>query len=166
MSSGADHTTALLELEQKSEDAKAGIESRWSTATEELRGKHAGEVAGLQGEIAGHERDLAASRERIQALASDLENARRRGSELDGAVAQLQEAVAARDGSLRELGGELSAVKEQNAGYREQVVSAYSKIKSDEQLADKARKAMAVALTLLDEQLRTANGAGSHEETP
>ena len=76
------------------------------------------------------------------------------------------QAVAARDGSLRELGGELSAVKEQNAGYREQVVSAYSKIKSDEQLADKARKAMAVALTLLDEQLRTANGAGSHEETP
>ncbi len=162
----ADHTTALLELEQKSEDEKAGIESRWSTATEELRGKHAGEVAALQGEIAGHERDLAASRERIQALASDLENARRRGSELDAAVAQLQEAVAARDGSLRELGSELSAVKEQNAGYREQVVSAYSKIKSDEQLADKARKAMAVALTLLDEQLRTANGAGSHEETP
>ena len=45
-----------------------------------------------------------------------------------------------------------AARDENDAGFQEQVLKAFSKIKSDAALAEKARKALAIAAALLEEQ--------------
>ncbi len=43
-------------------------------------------------------------------------------------------------------------LEHENASYQEQVLRAYQKIKADEAMVARAKKAMAIALTVLDDQ--------------
>ncbi len=61
-------------------------------------------------------------------------------------------AIAERDQRISELRGELAGLEQENASYQEQVLRAYQKIKTDEAMVARARKAMAIALTVLDDQ--------------
>ena len=61
-------------------------------------------------------------------------------------------AIAERDQRIAELRHEIEALEQENANYQEQVLRAYQKIKSDEAMVARARKAMAIALTVLDDQ--------------
>ena len=47
--------------------------------------------------------------------------------------------------------GELDAIEAENTGYQEQVLQASQKIKTDEAMVARAKKAMAIALTALDQ---------------
>ena len=60
-------------------------------------------------------------------------------------------AIAERDQRLTELRAELDELEQQNAAYQEQVLKAYQKIKADEAMVARAKKAMAIALTVLDD---------------
>jgi chromosome segregation ATPase len=60
-------------------------------------------------------------------------------------------AIAERDQRIAELRKEIGALEQENTSYQDQVLRAYQKIKSDEAMVAKARKAMAIALTVLDE---------------
>jgi len=62
-------------------------------------------------------------------------------------------AIAERDQRLEELRREIHTLEQENAGYQEQVLRAYQKIKSDEALVARAKKAVAIALTALDEPI-------------
>jgi chromosome segregation ATPase len=60
-------------------------------------------------------------------------------------------AIAERDQRLSELRKEIDGLETENASYQDQVLRAYQKIKSDEAMVARAKKAMAIALTVLDE---------------
>ena len=53
---------------------------------------------------------------------------------------------------IAELRAEIAALEQENASYQEQVLRAYQKIKTDEAMVARAKKAMAIALTVLDDQ--------------
>jgi CheY-like chemotaxis protein/chaperonin cofactor prefoldin len=93
---------------------------------------------------------------RAESLEGELEELRgelvvARG-ELDGARAEVEKRTA----DLRKRVAELEA---QNAKNEERVLKAYQKIKGDEKVREKARKAVAIALQLLDDA-----GAGESAE--
>jgi hypothetical protein len=45
----------------------------------------------------------------------------------------------------------VSELEQESAGYQDQILKAYQRIKSDESIVSRAKKALAIALTLLDE---------------
>jgi hypothetical protein len=89
--------------------------------------------------------------------------------EADGARGEIEK----RTGDLKKRVADLEAA---NAKNEERVVKAYQKIKADEKVRDKVRKALAIAAQLLDEGLpvespadkerRAAAAAGVREERP
>ena len=60
-------------------------------------------------------------------------------------------AIAERDARISELRKEIEGIETENASYQDQVLRAYQKIKSDEAMVARAKKAMAIALTVLDD---------------
>jgi hypothetical protein len=66
-----------------------------------------------------------------------------------------------RDRKIANLKQDIAELEQQNAAYQEQVLQAYQKIKGDEATVSKAKKAVAIALTLLDEQIGALDDAGS-----
>ena len=110
------------------------------------------EVDAIEQEKQELERGLSSARERHRQLEAELAAARQ-------ATEQQAAAVAERDQRIAQLKGELDGLEQENAGYQEQVLKAYQKIKADEATVARAKKAMAIALTLLDEEK-------SSEKTP
>ena len=53
-----------------------------------------------------------------------------------------------------------------NAKHEERVVKAYQKIKSDEKIREKTRKALAIALQLLDERIAGAPAKDPADPAP
>jgi chromosome segregation ATPase len=91
------------------------------------------------------------SRESVRRLEQELATARRTIGEREADVRAHTAALAERDQRLTELRAELDELEQQNAAYQEQVLKAYQKIKADETMVARAKKAMAIALTVLDD---------------
>jgi chromosome segregation ATPase len=103
-------------------------------------------------------------------LRAGLASARDRHKELDVKIALLQQQVATLQESQRtaataaaehsqrveQLRSEIVTLESENTGYQEQVLKAYQKIKNDEALVARAKKAMAIALTVLDDTNKPA----------
>ena len=60
--------------------------------------------------------------------------------------------MADRDQRIGELRGELETLEGESAAYQEQVLKAYQKIKHEEARVARAKKAVAIALTVLDDE--------------
>ncbi|HVV82345.1 MAG TPA: hypothetical protein VHE35_04670, partial [Kofleriaceae bacterium] len=73
-------------------------------------------------------------------------------AERDRALVEHQAAIKQRDEHLAEAAAQLDELERENATYQEQVLKAHQKIKADEALVARAKKALAIALTSLDEQ--------------
>ncbi|MBC7977616.1 MAG: response regulator, partial [Myxococcales bacterium] len=91
------------------------------------------------------------ARQNVRRLEAELVATRTAISERDQALTEHQTAIAARDQRLAELGTQLDELEGENATYQEQVLKAYQKIKSDEAVVARAKKALAIALTALDD---------------
>ena len=109
-------------------------------------------VAKLQEEVASLQRAIAGARESQKLLESQLVERGTTIAARDQKITGLEGDVTARDGNIAALKAEIGELEGQNAQFQEQVLRAYQKIKSDEAIVAKAKKAMAIALTLLDEQ--------------
>jgi hypothetical protein len=83
------------------------------------------------------------------------------GEELNQKLGASQDDVAKRDQTIGEQKGQIEELERQNAEFQEQVLKAFTKIRNDGRLAEKARKALAVAAALLEEQLVTPAEVGS-----
>ena len=81
-------------------------------------------------------------------LASAVQTIADRNAELRSHAA----AIAERDQRIGDLRKEIASLEQENANYQEQVLRAYQKIKTDEAMVSRAKKAMAIALTVLDDQ--------------
>lgn len=137
-------------------DAEHGKAIAAQTAEHERQRKEAhAEHARLVAELTT-ERD-----ELWRGLSSARDGAKRSEAELASAVQTIADrnaelrahaaAIAERDQRLADLRRELEAVETENASYQEQVLRAYQKIKTDEAMVARAKKAMAIALTVLDD---------------
>lgn len=126
-----------------------------------------GEVDGLRAQVAQQDADLQAAREEAEGLRSQVEAAQ---VELEGLRAQLEQtqadlanqnaqAAAEADG-LRARITELEQAAVRN---EERVTKLYARIKGDEKLREKTKKALAIAQQLLDEP-GTSVGDDADEE--
>ena len=108
-------------------------------------------------------RELSAERDELtRGLSSARETIRRLEGELAAAVQTIADrnadlrahvaAIAERDRRIGERDQEIQTLEQENASYQEQVLLAYQRIKSDEAMVARAKKAMAIALTVLDDE--------------
>src|SRR5207302_10977339 len=109
-----------------------------------VRELHAGEQQQLRAEAQKLAEELAAARADAQRLNGDLETLR---SELQSLAGE-KELLSDEREELRKQLAEAQAVAATN---EERAVKAYQKIKGDERLRERTRKALTIALQLLDE---------------
>ncbi len=141
------------------------VEQQLAAAKEEARGATA-RAAAMQAEVEHYQAqaaeveelraradqldaELAASRNEADSLRAELDSAR---AELDAARAELDEARAQASQESDELRKRISELEESVARNEERVARLYTRIKTDEKLREKTKKALAIATQLLEEQ--------------
>ena len=72
-------------------------------------------------------------------------------ADLEQRLQTAQNDIAERDRRVTQRDGRISELEQESAGYQEQILRAYQRIKADESIVSRAKKALAIALTLLDE---------------
>jgi len=120
------------------------------------------------------------ARERAERLAQEVESLRARVAAQEGEVAALQPQLDSARQALADLRGQgdtvasegqrrvseleatVAEIQAQNAKHEERIVKAYQKIKGDEKMREKTRKALAIALQLLED--RPAQLAASDDQ--
>jgi CheY-like chemotaxis protein len=149
----------LAAAEEERARSEAELAATFEAARSAMTREHAEERQRLEERLATREQEL---RERGDELAQTRHALRG----LEEAVSSLQASLADRDERIGRLGQDLGELEQQNAGYQEQVLRAFQKIKADEATVARAKKAMAIALTLLDdaEQAAALEAAGHREE--
>ena len=144
------------------EESTRGHEAQAAATAEKARGAEALLLAARAGEEkarAGHadlQRALEARAAELEELRLELLSTR---GELDGARADAER----RAETAKKRVAELEAT---NAKNEERVVKAYLKIKGDEKLRDKARKALAIASQLLDDGMGAEPAARQPAQPP
>ncbi|MEP6864699.1 MAG: response regulator [Deltaproteobacteria bacterium] len=168
------HAQQLADTEAKVERQLAIANGEFLKQKSVSDAEHARTVAALQADaektrtelLSEHgrvARDLTAERDELKkGLSSARDSLKRSEGELASAVqsiadrnAELRQhasAIAERDTRIAELRKEIETLEAENTSYQEQVLRAYQKIKTDEAMVARARKAMAIALTVLDDQ--------------
>lgn len=168
-----EHRTAAEAAKKELGEALA----RMRTEREELLGSHAqaladqqnaakieltNALAARQTEVEKAYADTAAERDKLQqALTTARDSQMRSAAELATALQSIADrnaelrahaaAIIERDQRIADLRKEIEAIENENASYQDQVLRAYQKIKTDEAMVARARKAMAIALTVLDD---------------
>src|SRR6266702_2552627 len=171
----AERTRASEERAIAADEATRAAEARASAAEEQLAGVQR-ELDASRHEAARVAGEAAQARERAEELGRELGAANSRTSGFEGELGALRPRLATLQGELAEArkvmesaradseraAGELAKrvpdLEAQLAKHEDRVVKAYQKIKNDEKIREKTRKALTIALQLLEE--RGPNGSG------
>jgi DNA-binding response OmpR family regulator/chromosome segregation ATPase len=124
----------LEEAEQSHQDQITGMERRHGAQVEELEANVSGkehEIGELSQELSVFKQKLEETEEQVRGLEADLQATRER--------------VAEQEQKIKEH-------EEQATAYQDQLMKAFEKIRNDEALAEKAKRAIAIAASLLEEQ--------------
>jgi CheY-like chemotaxis protein/predicted nucleic acid-binding Zn-ribbon protein len=154
-SAAAEHEAELASVKARLDAVTAQArkaDAELKSAREEAR-RATAELESLRARLADAERRLsesAAAADRIEELERELESARTEIIVARGEAEGARSEVDARSAELTKRVAELEA---QSAKNEERVFKAYQKIKGDEKVRDKVRKAIAIAAQLLDEGL-------------
>jgi CheY-like chemotaxis protein len=127
------------------------IERRHLTEKTELAERHRADydaalarAARAEGELAARAQELDQSYRRLAGLEADLDAARTELGDRDVRLAQSRDRLGALDAKVAE--------------YEDQLVRAFQRIRGDEKTTEKTRRALAVALALLDERAGSPTG--------
>jgi CheY-like chemotaxis protein len=152
------HMRKMQALEESHADLKTGMQQRHQQATDELKKEHAGVVADYDSAIAQRDTLITDGHTRIGDLEQQVEAREGEGKQLTAQVSELDERlksalddINARETTLNERALRIAELEKESASYQEQILKAYQRIKSDESIVSRAKKALAIALTLLDE---------------
>ena len=148
----SDHARALA-------DAKTAHD-RQLAALEESSTKTAGELTSERDEL---KRGLSGARDAHKRVEGELAAAVQTIADRNAELRTHAAGIAERDQRIAELRRELEALEQENAQYQEQVLRAYQKIKADEAMVARAKKAMAIALTVLDQPQPSVPNGPTHE---
>ncbi|MBI4512320.1 MAG: response regulator [Deltaproteobacteria bacterium] len=139
----ARHASETKALRAQADKERTDLEAGHAVAVADLR-------AEMRAEIDDLNKGLATARDRVKALEGELQAAQASISAREKSIAGYQKDIEDLQAEVGELKRAIEELEKQNASYQEQVLKAYQKIKSDEAVVQKAKKAMAIALTLLD----------------
>lgn len=134
--------TRVTEMERRHLVEKTDLAERHRSELDQALGR----AARAEGELAARMQELEQAHRRVAGLVADLDAARVELQDREVRLAQSRDAVAQLESKV--------------ASYEDQVVRAYQRIRADERSGEKARRALAVALALLDE--RAAAPAAGH----
>ena len=155
------------DLSASREEARAA--SSRAESAEQAKTTSDSEAGELRSKVEGLETDLSSARERVSELEAETERQRSQsdetGAELTGVRAQLDEANTAMDelrnrlevtsqeaeSTQEDLRRRISDLEDEKQKHEDRVVKAFQRLKSEEQLREKAKKALGIALQLLDE---------------
>jgi CheY-like chemotaxis protein len=144
----AAETRRRSELQGRDEEQHArvtDIERRHLTEKTELTEKHRAEYDQALGRAARAEGELAA---RVQ----EIEQAYRRLSGLEADLDAARVELGNRDVRLAQTRDRIAELEAKVADYEDQIVRAFQRIRADDKTTEKTRRALAVALALLDEK--------------
>lgn len=130
----------------------AALEAEATRKLRELEETHARTVSDLVGERDELKKGLSGARDSLKRSESELASAVQTIADRNADLRAHAAAIAERDQRIAELRAEIESLEGENTNYQEQVLRAYQKIKTDEAMVARARKAMAIALTVLDDQ--------------
>jgi chromosome segregation ATPase len=135
------------------------IERRHLTEKTELGEKHRsdhdqalGRAARAEGELVARVQEVDQSHRRVTSLEADLDAARAEVGDRDVRIAQTRDRIAELESKVTD--------------YEDQIVRAYQRLRADEKTTEKARRALAVALALIDERATVAVGVGAAKSVP
>ena len=148
-----EHEQAFSELKQQQEDRVTGMRNRHATQTEELEQRYAEQLQELEGQLTESQQQVEGLSGKLEQTGQDLEGTRQRAAGLEVELESTRERV----GDLEQT---VSEHERQASAYEDQLMKSYAKIRSDEALSDKAKRAMAVAITLLEEQKKVSAEGG------
>ena len=137
----AEHARSLATLTAEAEKTRTDLLSE--------HGRIAKELTGERDEL---KRGLSSARDSLKRSEGELASAVASIADRNAELRQHASAIAERDTRIAELRKEIETLEAENTSYQEQVLRAYQKIKTDEAMVARARKAMAIALTVLDDQ--------------
>ena len=138
-----EHHGKLAEMDRLHFNEKTELGERHR---QELDLAHA-RAARAEGELAARTEELGEVQRRLGSTETDR----------DGLRADLRD----RDVKLGQLRDRAAELEAKAAEYEDQILRAYQKLRSDEKVVDKAKKALAVALSLLDERSAPSSGTPS-----
>jgi chromosome segregation ATPase len=145
-------------LEESHADVKAGMQQRHASQTDELQKQHAGVVAEFERAVKERDTLISEGHNKVTELEGTLSTEQAAGRKQQQIISDLEQQLAAaraetadRDKKMEEKSARIAELEQESAGYQDQILKAYQRIKSDESIVSRAKKAMAIALTLLDE---------------
>jgi len=151
-SSDAEHARATALVQADAGKARAHLVAEHDKTAKELFAEREELKRGLSG-----------ARDSLKRSEGELASAVQSIADRNAELRQHAAAIAERDTRIAELRKEIEGLETENTSYQDQVLRAYQKIKTDEAMVARARKAMAIALTVLDDQGTAAAPAPSEK---
>lgn len=155
------HMRKMTALEESHADLKAGMQQRHAAQVEELKRSHDETIAEYDAALAQRDQLITEGHNRIAELEEQLEAARGDTVKVNTQLGEIDQRLKtalgdldAREATLNERAQRIAELEQESAGYQDQILKAYQRIKSDESIVSRAKKALAIALTLLDESAR------------
>jgi DNA-binding response OmpR family regulator len=124
----------VTEIERRHLTEKTDLTERHRTEYDQALGR----AARAEGELAARVQEVEQAYRRLAGVEADVDAARAELGNRDVRLAQSRDRIAELEGKL--------------ADYEEQIVRAFQRIRSDDKTAEKTRRALAVALALIDER--------------
>lgn len=152
------HMRKMQALEESHADLKAGMQQRHAQQLEDVKKEHEETIAEYDAALAQRDTLITEGHTRIGELEQLLAERDTESKQINVRVGELEsrlrtalEDLNAREATLNERAQRIAELEQESAGYQDQILKAYQRIKSDESIVSRAKKALAIALTLLDE---------------
>jgi len=143
-----EHHSAVAEMDRRHLDEKTEMAERHRAETDQASAR----AARAEGELAARTQELGELSRRALRLEAELDTARADLRDREVKLAQ-----------GRDRTGELET---KLADFEDQILRAYQKLRNDDKIVDKAKRALAVALTLLDDRGAAAPAGTPPASTP
>jgi CheY-like chemotaxis protein len=150
---GSASSARVAELEKAHDDLRKKHEAA-AGESEKLRGEH----AAATGELEKLRAELETTRHELEGVRAELENLR---TDLNAAAGEKDLLTEERE----ELKKQLEEAQVTAVANEDRAVKAYQKIKSDEKLREKTRKALEIALQLLQENASDEESEGAEKKS-
>ena len=152
----------LDEAEERRQRDMADADSRRERELGELAATHDKAMDAARTEHEDRQTDLEQS---VTSLQGELKDAERTIAVRDKAIDSYQRDVAERDEAIDRLKSVVDSLEQQSTSQQERLLAAHKRIKSDAEAVDRAKKALAIALTVLDEQVHSGDPTASALDT-
>ncbi len=129
-----DHHVRVTEIERRHLTEKTDLTEKHRSDYDQALGR----AARAEGELAARVQEIEQAYRRLAGVEADVDAARAELGNRDVRLAQSRDRIAELEGKV--------------ADYEDQIVRAFQRIRSDDKTAEKTRRALAVALALIDER--------------